>query len=285
MKNFTMLQLDHVIFSHQTEVHRVLSSNRSKVAKYSSSDFLSQKRMPTAHFGLQPEASFEHTPARPKSAPAPPSRVKRVTTPTVVPKSVSIAQLLRAGTLVKPLKTTTLQLEHFDAEKNKWVPACSINLQIEEEPFSSGAFRDDFKATCSHAGLSGEWVVKKYQPTSVKTIVDILKSTAEDHTRKQVQMHAVARNITQRVSSRVPTPFGDTFSYGKVFYSVLDELPETVEEFVPGEFQKYVNNDGTCYAPVMEDHQEVNAKAECLVHFSDTFSEKKMMLVFKGQCL
>lgn len=180
---------------------------------------------------------------------------------------------------MKPLKTTTLQLEHFDVESNEWVPACSINLQIQEEPFSSGAFRDAFKATCSDTGLSGQWVVKKYQPTSVKTIVDILQSTVEDHTRKQVQMHAVARNSTQRFSSRVPIPFGDTFSYGKVFYSVLDELPVTVEEFVPGEFQKYVNNDGTCYAPVTEDHQEVYAKAECLVHFSYAFSEKKMMLV------
>ena len=40
-----------------------------------------------------PEASFEHTHARPKSAPTTPLRVKP--TPTVVPKSVSIAQLLR----------------------------------------------------------------------------------------------------------------------------------------------------------------------------------------------
>ena len=93
-----------------------------------------------------------------------------VTTPTVMPKSVSIAQLLRAGALVKPLKTTILHLEHFDVEKNKWVPACSINLQIKEEPFSSGAFRDAFKATSSDAGLSSVWVVKKYQPTSVKPL-------------------------------------------------------------------------------------------------------------------
>ena len=78
----------------------------------------------------------------------------------------------------KPLKTTTLQLEHFDVEKNKWVPACGINLNIEEEPFSSGAFRDAFKATCSDAGLSGGRV-KKYQATSVNTITDFLKSTVE----------------------------------------------------------------------------------------------------------
>ena len=118
---------------------------------------------------------------------------------------------------MKPLKTTTPQLEHFDVQKNKWVPACLINLQTEEEPFSSGAFRDAFKATCIDAGLFGEWVVKKYQPTSVKTIIDILKSTVEDTTHKQVQMHAVAR-----FSSRVPSSFDDTSSYGKVFYSVLD---------------------------------------------------------------
>ena len=57
-----------------------------------------------------------------------------------------------------------------------------------------------------------------------------------------------------------------------------------MEDFVPGEFQKYVNNDGICYASVTEYHQEVYAKAECLVHFSYTFSEKKCCLIFKVQC-
>ena len=90
MKDVITLQLDHVIISHQTEVHCVLSSNRSNVAKYSSPDFLSQKRMPIVYFGAS-EASFAHTPALPKSAPV---TSLRVTTPTVVPKSVSIAQLL-----------------------------------------------------------------------------------------------------------------------------------------------------------------------------------------------
>ena len=52
-----------------------------------------------------------------------------------------------------------------------------------------------------------------------------------------------------------------------------------MEEFVPGEFQKYANIDGTCYAPVTKDHQQVYAKAECLVYFNCTFSERKMMLV------
>ena len=105
---------------------------------------------------------------------------------------------------MKPLKTTTLQLEHFDVEKNKRVPACSINLQIEEEPFSRGAFRDAFKATYSDAGLSGGWVVKKIPAYVGETIIDIFKFTMEDHTRKQVQNAPVAKNITQAFSSRVP---------------------------------------------------------------------------------
>ena len=33
---------------------------------------------------------------------------------------------------MKPWKTTTLQLEHFDVKKNKRVRVCSINLQIEK---------------------------------------------------------------------------------------------------------------------------------------------------------
>ena len=59
------------------------------------------------------------------------------------------------------VRQNTLHLEHFHVEKNKWVPACSINLQIEEKPSSSGAFIDAFTAICSDAGLSGGWVVKK----------------------------------------------------------------------------------------------------------------------------
>jgi hypothetical protein len=40
---------------------------------------------------------------------------------------------------------------------------------------------------------------------------------------------SVARNITQRFSTKIPAEFGDTFSYGKVFYSMLENVPVTVE--------------------------------------------------------
>lgn len=226
----------------------------------------------------------EQPQVRARSAPVSPSKRAsgsgNVVFPnTVYPKSVSITHLLRAGKLVKEPKTTSLQVELFDVDKCKWMRGATLDFMIEDEPFSSGAFRDAFKPTCNDHLHLGDWVVKKYKPTSNETIKEVLKSTVEDHTRKQVQMHAVARNITRRFSSKVPAEFGDSFQYGKVFYSVLDDLPITVEEFVPGEFRKYVNNNGACLTSPGDACDEVFAKAQCLVHYSYVFTEQKIMLV------
>ena len=87
-------------------------------------------------------------------------------------------------------------------------------------------------------------MVKKYQEPSIKTIEDIL--SVEAHARKQVQMHCVASNITQRFSAKIPDEFGLTFSHGKVFYSVLENVPVTIEAYLHGEFIKYIDNDGEC---------------------------------------
>jgi hypothetical protein len=78
-------------------------------------------------------------------------------------------------------------------------------------------------------------------------VENTLEMSVEGHTKKQVQMHAVARNITQQFASKAPPQFKETFAYGKVFYSSLDGRPVTVEEYVPGDFVKYVNNDGQCF--------------------------------------
>ena len=144
----------------------------------------------------------------------------------------------------------------------------------------SGAFRDAYKAKClDPPDLRGEWVLKRYQDTSIDTIKNTLGMSVEDHTRRQVQMHAVARNIAQQFAAKVPPQFKETFAYGKVFYSSLDGHPVTVEEYVPGDFVKYVNNDGQCLEAPNEEYEVVFRKAECLVHFSHDYSNKKMMLL------
>ena len=203
-------------------------------------------------------------------------------TPTVYPKSLSIRDLMRAGKLVNPPKTVVLSLESFDVQKCSWsTDSASMSLEIEEKKFASGGFRDAFLATCddSSSTLKGKWVVKKYQEEAIKTVQDTLKLSVEAHTRKQVQMHSVARNITQRFSTKIPAEFGDTFSYGKVFYSMLENVPVTVEAYIPGEFVKYINNDGECIDSPNEELDELFLKAQCLSHFSYEYSNKELMIL------
>lgn len=50
-----------------------------------------------------------------------------------------------------------------------------------------------------------------------------------------------------------------------------------IEEYVEGKFQKYVNNDGSLSTTHLA--QELQAKAECLVHFSFIKSKKTLMML------
>ena len=63
---------------------------------------------------------------------------------TKYPKSVSIADLLRAGKLARPPQKKALNLEMFDVENCKWVKYSVLSVEIEETKFDSGAFRDAF---------------------------------------------------------------------------------------------------------------------------------------------
>ena len=222
------------------------------------------------------------------SAPISPSKIADIdgnhpaTRKTVYPKSVSIGDLLRVGKLVRPPQLTTLTLEMFDVEKCEWTKThLTLSVEIEENKFDSGAFRDVFRAKCrdTSSGLAGEWVIKKYRDEAVATIKEQLQMTVEDHTRKQVQMHAVARNLTARFSAKVPKEFGEAFQYGKVFYSQWNECPVTVEEYVPGVFCKYINNDGEIIEPDDIESDEIFQKAQCPVHFTYIYSEKRLMVL------
>ncbi len=170
----------------------------------------------------------------------------------------------------------------FDVEKCEWTKThLTLSVEIEENKFDSGAFRDVFRAKCRDTSscLADEWVIKKYRDEAVATIKEQLQMTVEDHTRKQVQMHAVARNLTARFCTKVPKEFGEAFQYGKVFYSQWNECPVTVEEYVPGVFCKYINNDGEIIEPDDIESDEIFQKAQCLVHFTYIYSEKRLMVL------
>lgn len=54
-----------------------------------------------------------------------------------------------------------------------------------------------------------------------------------------------------------------------------------MEEFVPGKFTKYINNDGHCTRPseAGENVDEIYKKAECFVHYTYVASNHKLMLL------
>ena len=135
------------------------------------------------------------------------------------PASVSIAQLLNAGKFVNPASRTktVLNLESFDLLNKEWKTEKCLTLLVDDDKFASGAFRDAFKGTPeSGSQCKKQWVIKKYKDKSKNTIVDTIKTTVGIHTRKQVQIHTVARQLTKRLSSIVPEEFGQSFAYNKV---------------------------------------------------------------------
>lgn len=155
----------------------------------------------------------------------------------------------------------------------------SEEVLLEVEKFSSGGFRNAFKGTSLDS--ESTWVIKTYNEKALKTISDSVNSTPDDHTRKQVQMHSVAKGITKSFASKAPSNFGECFKYNKVYYTQYEGQPATIEEFVDGQFKKYVNNTGKIIRPsgCTEDEEDIIDKAECLVHYSYQSSDKRLMLL------
>ena len=97
-------------------------------------------------------------------------RGENLDTPTLetkFPASVSIADMLKAGKLVKPQKRSNVKLtfEKFDVQSQDWQEVMEQDVIIETQKFSSGAFRDAFRATSKTSGTPEQWVVK---PTTQK---------------------------------------------------------------------------------------------------------------------
>ena len=86
----------------------------------------------------------------------------------------------------------------------------------------------------------------------------------EEHTKKIVQMNALAKNIASQLTKKVKeegltTQYGETLKFKDVFFAKVDEECVTLEEFIEGEFVKYINNTGKACVP-----DTVGQKAQCL---------------------
>ena len=202
---------------------------------------------------------------------------------TYYPRSLSISDMIKLGKTNTDTATTIVRIFRFDMEVLSWskVPT-TVEFYEEKEAIGTGAFRKAFKATSKNAEFAGTtWVIKHYLPSALKCISDT-GQTVDQHNRKVVQMHLLARNFASQLEAEIKENeeseiFGTAFKYRKIFHGETEDKEYvTVEEFIPGQFKKYINNTGqTCV-----DRTHIMAqKAECLTHFTYERSKKKLMLV------
>ena len=202
---------------------------------------------------------------------------------THFPRSLSISDMIKLGKINTDTATTIVRIFRFDMELLSWskVPT-TVEFYEEKEAIGTGGFRKAFKATSKHAEFaSTTWVIKHYLPSALKCISDTGQSV-DQHNRKVVQMHLLARNFASQLEAEVKANeeseiFGPAFRYRKIVHGETEDKEYvTVEEFIPGQFKKYINNTGqTCIDPT----DIMAQKAECLTHFTYERSKKKLMLV------
>lgn len=187
------------------------------------------------------------------------------------------------GSSTAKYKPTVINLYEFDLEIMAWSKVTTtVEFREEKEPFGSGGFRAAHKATTKHPNFKDNvWVIKRYLEKAKDGIAST-NQTVEQHTRKAVQMHYLARNFASQLEHKVTElhateEFGRVPRYRKIFYGKDDkEACVTVEEFISGKFTKYMNNTGDL---CIDDSDVVVQKAACLSHFSYEKSDKKLLLV------
>lgn len=232
----------------------------------------SANKRPLESRGHQSEPTRD-SPRKNESCP----RVAKSVKSSVVP-SVSLSQMLKLGKVIVPqTDVVTLQLEEFSIANMEWLEPFEVTISLQRKPFAHGAFREAFLAK-DIAGLpKGKYVLKKYMEKEVKGIEDLF-GTIEAHTRKSVQLNALARNFAQNMDLEAQCfEFGQTFSYSKVYFSSLNKEYVTLENFMEGTFTKFINNTGEiCVEP--EHVNEISLKAEAFVHFTYVRSHEQLMV-------
>ena len=191
-------------------------------------------------------------------------------------------EMMKLGKVINEKFTVGIELFKFDLTDMVWsnLPL-TIEFNIAKEPFGKGGFREVFKATSKMPEFHGQqWVVKRY----LVSAVDIIKQTVEQHTKKVVQMQMLARNFAQKLEQELKQAgnlevYGPTLSYKRIYMGRIhgesDDDWVTVEEYIDGEFTKYVNNTGK---PCGID-SDIRKKCESLAHFSYEHSSGNLMVV------
>ena len=209
------------------------------------------------------------------------------------PKSVSVSKMLKLGTEISMKLNTPdkVDLINFDIDKMEWGHPQHIELFIDKNHFAQGGFRSVHKAKTADGKI---YVLKKFRPDIILEIGKVneviqKKETEISLAKKAVQMHNLAKSITAAFGKQIDVAgkreeFGFSFEYNSIFLGILKKDDgsngETVvvEEFIQGEFCKYINNNGEIVHGTV-DNFEVGLKAQCLCHFSYVKSDKNLLLL------
>jgi len=194
--------------------------------------------------------------------------------------------MLKLGKVIED-KYDSIELSTFDLGEMRWSnQPITAEFAIDDVYLGTGAFRTAFKATSKTPVFESKvWVVKKYLLQTVNTIKE-LGQDVEQQTRKVVQMHMLAQNLCNQLEKELKREsvlelYGATLKYNKIYLGKImdDKLNDfqwvTVEEFIPGEFTKYINNDGE----LCGDDSMVRQKCESLAHYSYERSSHELMVV------
>ena len=161
-----------------------------------------------------------------------------------VPKSISMAQYLKAGQVIKTKKEIIeLSIEEFDVESMAWNDPILASFILDKDEYARGGFRKVYRCKCFGGGMEkGPYVLKCLLESDITN--NKPDESFEDAIRKSVQMHTLASYLAKCLKYEAPTEFGESFFYSKCYFAKLNGICVTIEEFVEGEFVKYTNNNG-----------------------------------------
>lgn len=152
------------------------------------------------------------------------------------PRSLSVTAMMKLGTAISTAAPPPVSIEvsQFDMEQLRWSAPVLAYFDIEKTEFARGGFRAAVKATSKSPPFRGgtTYIVKFYHPGTLRAISAVNDST-EDHARKSVQMHVLAKNFADQITVQVAKEqkqevFGKTFSYVDVFLGKIEGTGEIV---------------------------------------------------------
>ena len=150
-----------------------------------------------------------------------------------------------------------------------------VIFEIEDKAFAEGGF---CKAKLDNESFREN---NRLLINIVKENFEKVGETCESQTRKAVQMNYLARCFSLSFSKtvlKVREDFGKCFNYNPVYFGKINHKYVTVEEFVPGDFQTYINS---CGSICLNDF-DITEKAETFVHYTYEKPNNRLIVVENG---